>query len=941
MNSEYTNGWTWYSNDLCNIPESNIITISEFPNKLEENMIYILDTGKILVNDTVIIWNCTAVIWLNSPGKTLVDSASCSGDVFVIAGKHSIIDNLEISWNQKSLQYWIRIQDTNNVTLNNIKIQWLFGGIYSEDSHYSNYNNIYVSDVFQYPFILKDSNYNLLTNISLSNSADEAGFHIEWSSFNNIKNIKSFKNTYQWLYIKSWSNNLVENAVIDWNTSVWIRIRNGSGNKIYNSTIFDNKREWVLLSSDSNYLSNITSYWNPFGIVVSSNNNIINNCIVFNNTWNGVHISWGEYNSFTFWYIYNNNLNWIELVNSNYNNFSNIHDFNNWKQEGKSGRCWISLYNKSSENSFTDIYIYNNIIWICSNKSATNIFKNVKTFNNKTAESIAGNLSWAIIKTWINIKTGILQKELTWKINSWINSIVTWNILIKTGVKLSFEYMINPHVKNHYLLNWESSYADNIWFKSGFLGIKENEPEYSIGIMLQDEITGHVISNWKNVVANWKIDSFEIWKDVYNGNRIKYPLDINPWDVENTVATNINGKDIHAMLVLDIEGPICEVEYSTTWETTENVIATLTWCSEEIAWTDFTYPFTKNGTHTFEFTDLVGNSWSTEANVSRIKPKPSWNGGWWWGWWWGGGSVNNETNNTATNSWNNNSKFSFNTWNFDSDYSEEMNMAYQYAYHYKITTQKSISEAWMDHGLTRIAMAKMLSMYAINVLWKKPANVIVPEFFDVSNELDDQYDNWLTLAYQLGIMWINIPNNEFRPYDLVTRAEFATALSRLLYWTVDWTDTYYSTHLNKLLEKWIIANTDPDLQELRWYVMIMLMRSALGIKSVEDFVYPEPEPQEQEIVKYFTEPYKKGQIYSRIWDLQDLLRYLGYYKYWTNYVYSKATINAVYDFQVAMGLIDADDVNNPARWYLWPETRNALNEKRAEFQQYKNWIANE
>ena len=157
---------------------------------------------------------------------------------------------------------------------------------------------------------------------------------------------------------------------------------------------------------------------------------------------------------------------------------------------------------------------------------------------------------------------------------------------------------------------------------------------------------------------------------------------------------------------------------------------------------------------------------------------------------------------------------------------------------------------------------------------------------------------------------------------------------------MDWTDTYYSTHLNKLLEKWIIANTDPDLQELRWYVMIMLMRSALGIKSVENFVYPEPEPQEQEIVKYFTEPYKKGQIYIRIWDLQDLLRYLGYYKYWTNYVYSKATINAVYDFQVAMGLIDAEDVNNPARWYLWPETRNALNEKWAEFQQYKNWIAN-
>ena len=138
------------------------------------------------------------------------------------------------------------------------------------------------------------------------------------------------------------------------------------------------------------------------------------------------------------------------------------------------------------------------------------------------------------------------------------------------------------------------------------------------------------------------------------------------------------------------------------------------------------------------------------------------------------------------------------------------------------TLQKANMEWW----LTRIAMAKMLSKYAINVLWKKPANIVVPNFKDVTSKLDEEYDFWVNLAYQLGIMWINMSNNKFRPFDLVTRAEFATALSRMLFSTPDW-NPYYSTHLSTLKKEKIITNDNPDMQELRGYVMLMLMRSAL------------------------------------------------------------------------------------------------------------------
>jgi hypothetical protein len=91
--------------------------------------------------------------------------------------------------------------------------------------------------------------------------------------------------------------------------------------------------------------------------------------------------------------------------------------------------------------------------------------------------------------------------------------------------------------------------------------------------------------------------------------------------------------------------------------------------------------------------------------------------------------------------------------------------------------------------------------------------------------LDADYNNWVTLAYQLWIMWIGI--EKFRPFDLVTRAEFGTALSRMLFGLSDgeW-DQWYETHLDKLMEEQIITNNNPNLQELRGYVMIMLMRSA-------------------------------------------------------------------------------------------------------------------
>jgi hypothetical protein len=135
----------------------------------------------------------------------------------------------------------------------------------------------------------------------------------------------------------------------------------------------------------------------------------------------------------------------------------------------------------------------------------------------------------------------------------------------------------------------------------------------------------------------------------------------------------------------------------------------------------------------------------------------------------------------------------------------------------------------MNWNLTRIQMAKMLSQYAINVLWQTPDTSKTIKFNDVTDKKNADYDNGVTLAYQLWIMWQNMKDNKFRPNDEVSRAEFVTALSRLLYSTSDWeyksTSKYYTHHMEKLVSEWIITNDNPTMKEKRWYVMIMLMRA--------------------------------------------------------------------------------------------------------------------
>ena len=460
--------------------------------------------------------------------------------------------------------------------------------------------------------------------------------------------------------------------------------------------------------------------------------------------------------------------------------------------------------------------------------------------------TIDGQVIW---KTAVEIRAGTLtinkNAELTanWEFSTTPN----WNWTTINGAALA----ISQHTTNlpiNVTINW--------WRFSWDKAIYEED--------LQDEATEDVILNIITGEFNWNVSSENITWFI-------------AWWIFSNEPNETYIKDGHySKLRDDTKYEVILKTYTVTWKNWDNVLETdenIAYWSQpsydsaeptKAATSSHTYTFSwwsKDGTNVVNLASETITENTTYLAVFTSKKKSSWGGGWSNGW--STTTTNTNTNTwdiTNTNTWN---ITNTNTWNItntteenkDSEENKDENLenslpevvnynpdipadkqiladgltpelhyAYNFALENGITTMPTIQEAAMESPLTRIAMAKMLSQYAINILGKTPDTSRTVSFPDVSAELDAQYNNGVTLAYQLWIMWIWI--EEFRPFDLVTRAEFVTALSRLLFWLADWEWLYYETHMQKLLDEKIITVADPDMKELRGYVMIMLMRSA-------------------------------------------------------------------------------------------------------------------
>lgn len=162
-------------------------------------------------------------------------------------------------------------------------------------------------------------------------------------------------------------------------------------------------------------------------------------------------------------------------------------------------------------------------------------------------------------------------------------------------------------------------------------------------------------------------------------------------------------------------------------------------------------------------------------------------------------------------------------------------------------------------------------------------------------------------------------------------------------WTFGNKTRYYMKNEAKI--RWFLPDLSETttIEDLIYYSKNYDFKPAVILNdSEESKLDPAPSVKDdsatKKIINYFTEPYNNGTKNSKIWDLQDMLRHYGFYEWEITNTYDKKTVNAVHNFQVAAGILKAEDKTSSARWWMWPSTRNKLNEKRTEFQEFKkNW----
>ena len=164
----------------------------------------------------------------------------------------------------------------------------------------------------------------------------------------------------------------------------------------------------------------------------------------------------------------------------------------------------------------------------------------------------------------------------------------------------------------------------------------------------------------------------------------------------------------------------------------------------------------------------------------------------------------------------------FATCNFEgSTFEQEWKEAYFWSCNEWIINEQYINNAKLNQELSRIEMARMLNIFATKLMRKEQDPSRDCKWYSDLNNNDSAIAN---KACYLWIMWIWI--SKFRPNDSVSRAEFGTVLSRILYWdtynVTNW--KYYEKHLKALKDNGIITNTNPNIKEKKGYVLLMLKR---------------------------------------------------------------------------------------------------------------------
>ena len=300
---------------------------------------------------------------------------------------------------------------------------------------------------------------------------------------------------------------------------------------------------------------------------------------------------------------------------------------------------------------------------------------------------------------------------------------------------------------------------------------------------------------------------------------------------------------------------------------------------------------------------------------------------------------------------------------FKSPYNKELTDAYSYAFGVKITTVPNIERADLTGILIRSHLSKMMSEYAMKVLWKTPDTSRKCIFKDVDNQTDE-FKKYARISCELWLMWLKTdwtPADTFDPDGKVTRAIFGTTLSRAIWWDKNnWWSNRYAKHLADLKAHWIMNQIDfPNNRELRWRVMLTMMRADQKLKqskyskfeslwnkkifvpaktkatkpstnnNAENKITEKYSSSDKEFINWTIKNYQFYEWYtiwqSKLWVkyLQYFLKEQDYYTWSIDWINNTATVSALLEFQLKHKLIT--DSNDMARWFLWPSTRAVIN----------------
>lgn len=175
--------------------------------------------------------------------------------------------------------------------------------------------------------------------------------------------------------------------------------------------------------------------------------------------------------------------------------------------------------------------------------------------------------------------------------------------------------------------------------------------------------------------------------------------------------------------------------------------------------------------------------------------------------------------------------------NSESTYAQEVIDAFQRAYWVNITSLCPFEDAYIP----RREIAKLMSMFTIEILGIYPDTQ--KAWCDAYNDIDglsSEMQFFAKTACQLNLMWLHedgsTAKENFDPNSIITRAEFWTILSRLIYGNrynvyEGEGDTYerYEKHLNALNSDGIMTKIqNPVMQEQRSRILLMLYRSEIS-----------------------------------------------------------------------------------------------------------------